>query len=93
MADTRILLEGLIEYRASLSRHLSTLQSEFEAVQSRWQVFSAVYDGDAADEFKSYWTQTVGRFNEYITRTTRIAHMLDERIDHLREVNRREGIL
>jgi uncharacterized protein YukE len=92
VADTRVLLEGLTQYRTSLERHLSTLQGEFDAVQSRWHVFSAVYDGDAADEFKSHWAHTVARFSEYIARTTAIARMLDERIEYLREVNRREGL-
>ncbi len=92
MADTRRLLNGLVEYRSSLDRHLATLRTEFDALQSRWQAFSAVYEGDAADEFKPGWAQTTARFNEYITRTTAIAHMLDNRIERLREANKREGI-
>lgn len=93
MADTRRLLEGLVEYRGSLERHLSSLQSEFKAVQSRWRAFSAVFAGDAADEFKPGWAQTEARFSEYIARTTAISRMLDRRIESLREANRREGLL
>jgi hypothetical protein len=93
MADTRILLQGLIDYRSSLERHLSSLQTEFRTVQSRWRAFSSVFAGDAADEFKPGWTQTEARFDEYLARTTAIARMLDERIESLREANRREGIL
>lgn len=93
MADSRLLLNGLVEYRSSLERHLSSLRTEFDALQSRWNAFSAVYEGDAADEFKPGWAQTTARFNEYITRTTAIARMLDNRIEHLREANKREGIV
>lgn len=92
MADTRRLLNGLVEYRSSLDRHLASLRTEFDALQSRWHAFSAVYDGDAADEFKRHWALTSARFNEYITRTTAISAMLDNRIERLREANKREGM-
>lgn len=93
MADSRVLLYGLVEYRTSLERHLSSLRTEFDALQSRWHAFSAVYEGDAADEFKPGWAQTTARFNEYIARTTAIARMLDNRIEYLREANKREGLV
>jgi len=93
MADTRRLLTGLEEYRASLDRHLVSLQADFGAVQSRWHAFSAVFAGDAADEFKPGWAQTTARFEEYLARTKAIANVLDERIEHLRDANRQEGIL
>lgn len=93
MADTRVLLSGLKAYRSSLGRHLTQLRTEFQALQGRWQAFSAVFAGDAADEFKPGWANTTASFEEYIARTTAISKMLDERIQRLEEANRQEGIL
>ena len=93
MADTRLLLNGLVEYRASLARHLQELRDEFQALELRWGAFSTVYDGDAAQEFKEHWARTTSNFAEYLERTTHISRILDERIDALREANRPDGVL
>lgn len=92
MADTRLLLDGLENYRTSLQRHLSMMQAEFQHLQGRWQAFSAVYAGDAANEFKPIWHGTSARFDEYILRAKAIVRLLDERIEQLRKVNREEGV-
>jgi len=90
--DTRLLLQGLESYRQSLDRHLKKLDAEFRVLEQRWSALNAVYTGDAADEFRKYWTVTIARFQEYITRTKRISEMLDERIEDLRAFNRSEGL-
>jgi len=92
VADSKVLLNGLIEYRASLERHLNQLRSEYQQVEQRWHIFSAVYEGDAADQFKAGWMRTASRFNEYIERTDAIARILDERIAFLSEANKQEGM-
>jgi uncharacterized protein YukE len=91
VVDTRVLLAGLREYHASLTRHVTELRAEFDVLQTRWQAFSAVYEGDAADQFRAGWIRTVSRFQEYITRTQRIAAILEERIERLEEANRTES--
>jgi len=91
--DTRILLAGLEEYRTSLQRHLIELRTEFSQLENRWHSFSGVYEGDAADQFRAQWLRTTERFREYVQRTEAIAAILDERIDHLREVNRTDSTL
>lgn len=93
MADTRLLLKRLEEYRHSLRRHVIALRSEYEYLDVQWQRLSVVYQGDAADQFRAYWIRTADRFQEYITNTDRIAEILDERIEALREANREEGML
>jgi len=90
--DTRKLLQGLEDYRSTLDRHLQELNTEFNVMQQRWHALNSVYTGDAADEFRRYWSVTTSRFEEYLQRTHRIAAMLDERIESLREFNRREGL-
>ncbi len=90
--DTRSLLKGLEDYRKSLDRHLKELNTEFRVMEQRSHALNSVYTGDAADEFRKYWSVTTARFREYLTRTQRISAMLDERIEYLREYNRREGL-
>lgn len=91
MADTRILLAGLEEYHRVLGSHLSKLTAEFQQLDSTWRQFSAVYEGDAADQFREGWIRTTQRFQEYIEQTQKISAVLDERIEHLRAANRTEG--
>lgn len=91
MADSRILLAGLEEYRRVLGVHLSKLKAEYQQLDNTWHRFSAVYEGDAADQFRAGWIRTTQRFQEYIEQTQKISAMLDERIDYLRATNRTEG--
>jgi uncharacterized protein (DUF885 family) len=90
--DTRLLLRGLEDYRKALDRYLKKMNTEFNVMEQRWRALNAVYTGDAADEFRKHWSVTAARFKEYLTRSQRIASMLDERIESLREYNRREGL-
>lgn len=93
MADTRLLLAGLIEYRAALERHVQSLRAEYDGLDIRWRAFASVYDGDAADQFKYGWDRTSHRFQYYLERTHAISQILDERIEALRQVNQEEGSL
>ncbi len=88
MADTTALLQGLIDYRDTLMKHLSQLNQGFETLSREWQHFSLVYEGDAAHEFKGLWFRTSSNFQEYLDRTQRIVAVLDERINFLQEANR-----
>lgn len=90
--DTRRLLRGLEDYRKSLERHVNKTNAEFQQLENRWRALNAVYTGDAADEFRRYWLGTTSRFKEYLTRSKKIAALLDERIESLREYNRRNGL-
>ena len=85
--DTRILLDGLTEYRAALDRHLTQLQFDFQQVSLRWGVCTGVWEGDGADQFRNHWNLAAERFGLYLQRTRAIAQMLDERIEHLRDLN------
>lgn len=91
MADTRLLLQGLEEYHASLNRHIIELRTEYQQLEARWYAFSAEYEGESADQFRAGWERTAERFREYIERTSNIAAVLSERIEHLRAVNQAES--
>ena len=91
MADSRVLLTGLEEYRRVLGKHLSELKDEYQQLDGIWRQFSGVYDGDAANQFREGWIRTSHRFQEYIEQTQKISKMLDERIEHLRMVNKTES--
>ena len=89
--DARVLLHGLEEYSRALERHTVMLKLQFNNVDSHWQQFSSVYEGEAADQFRAGWTRTNQNFKEYIEQTDRIQKLLEERIEALREADRTES--
>lgn len=91
MTDTRQLLTGLVEYRNSLERHLEQLAPEYQQLNGRWQAFSAVSEGDYANQFRAGWLRTGSQFELYINQSQKIIALLNERITALEEVNRSEG--
>ena len=91
MADTRLLLARLEEYSNVLDVHLQQLEAEYRDVTNTWRGFSAVYEGDAADQFRGGWVRTCEGFEAYIRQTRMIRAMLDERIIALRDANRTES--
>ena len=89
--DSRLLLAGLEEYSRVLERHTVMLKIEFRNVDSHWDQFSSVYEGDAADQFRAGWIRTAQNFEEYIEQTDRIQRVLEERVAALREANKTES--
>jgi hypothetical protein len=87
MADSRILLEGLREYRDCLHRHLGELNAEFQLLESGWQALDGVFHGDAADEFRHGWARTANRFRDYLEHGSGVLRELDERIAALETAN------
>lgn len=77
------LLTGLKEYRLSLERHSQLVSAEYQQVEQRWQGFSSVYEGTAANVFRSNWIRTQVGFEEYISAVQRISRLLDQRISAL----------
>lgn len=86
--NTTQLLQGLDTYQSSLNRHLAQLQQEFAHLDRRWQALSSVYDGQAADDFRTHWLRTRAGFEEYSQVTARINALLQERIEALRQAER-----
>lgn len=93
MADSRILLAGLEEYYRVLERHLAQLAADFQQLDTSWRQFNAVSEGDYAEQFRAGWIRTSDRFQEYLEQTQKISEVLDERVDHLRNLNKTEASL
>lgn len=91
MANSTILLRLLEDYSRVLERHSDSLKIEFNSLDSRWQQFSGVYEGEAAEQFRAGWIRTTHNFEEYIEQTERIHLLLEERIEALREADRAES--
>ena len=90
--DTSLLLQGLKEYQKTLKMHGHVVAQEYAQLDNQWHAFEQVYEGDSAREFKSYWSRTQQRFEEYIEAVRKIGIILNGRIDELERVNR-EGDL
>ena len=91
MADTRALLNGLESYHEALQRHQSGLQLSFGELSLHWQVCSAAWEGDGAEQFSMHWRTTMERFDFYLERGRAIAALLSESIDALRLLNEEQG--
>ncbi len=65
----------------------------FNRLDTTWRQFNAVSEGDYAEQFRAGWIRTSDRFQEYIEQTQKISGVLDERVDHLRKLNKTEASL
>jgi uncharacterized protein YukE len=90
MADTRVLLNGLVDYHNRLYLHVTQLQQEYQQLEVRWRTFRDVYEGDAAEQFKRGWEHTAAGFQVYIDETQQIMKILEERIGFLGKANQQE---
>lgn len=78
-----VLLPRLGFYRDTLKVQVTRMRQEYALATQRWNAFSAVYEGVAADEFRAGWNNTCKKFDEYIEQTDRILIVLDEAIKNL----------
>jgi predicted GNAT family acetyltransferase len=88
--NAKRLLIGLIEYRKSLETHLNKLGSDYVQLENRWQIFNTYSEGNYAEQFRAGWTQTNAHFKAYINQAQKIKIFLDERINALTEVNKKD---
>jgi uncharacterized protein YukE len=93
MANSTILLAGLEEYHRRMEQHMSRLEQEYQELDKRWQAFSGVYEGNAAEQFRAGWRRTGDGFRVYVEQSQRIMRVLEGRIAALREANRAEGYM
>lgn len=91
--NTAVLLAGLEEYHKQLTKHISQMEQEYQQLERQWLAFSRVYEGNAAEQFRSGWKRTTDGFRVYVDEGRSISKVLQERIDSLREVNRAEGYI
>jgi len=86
--NSHALATALDEYQAALARQLATLRGELEPLQRSWGALSAVYEGTAAEQFRSGWQRTERMIEDYLTTAERLQPLLRERLDALRETDR-----
>lgn len=68
------------------------MRQQYEDTTARWHNFSTVYEGVAAEQFRTGWLNTCRNFDEYIEQTERIVIMLDQKIEELHHLTRTESI-
>jgi conjugal transfer/entry exclusion protein len=90
---TQSLLSGLKEYRDQLLIHMTQLQQEYSELEMRWNHLDQVFSGEAADQFRSHWRNTVEGYHEYLRQAKQVAENLEERIGYLEEYNRRFSVI
>ena len=93
MADTRVLLDRLREYRAGLKAQLGRLSDELQQLEAARAALDSVFEGDGAEEFRQSWQRTADRFRIYIEEGTLLANGLDARIADLETANVAQGDL
>lgn len=91
--NTTLLLAGLEDYHKCLTRHVIQMEQEYQNLERGWRAFSNVYEGAAAEQFRTGWGRTVTGFRTYVEQSQHIMKILEERITALREANRTEGYL
>lgn len=88
MSETKNLLHGLQQYLAALELLYQRSAEFFPILEQRWGALNAVYDGDAADQFRDGWQRTTRNFHDYEDGLQKIARTLSERVRHLEEYER-----
>lgn len=74
------LYNGLNEYKDVLERHISELRGDFDDLSKQWLALSQVYEGQAADQFRTEWNRQSEAFEAYIAAADRILPVLRDRI-------------
>ena len=92
MANADVLLTHLTNYRDTLRVQVANMRQQYAETTKRWNSFSLVYEGVAADQFRNYWLSTCRHFDEYITQTESILVLLDQKIEDLHNLTRTESI-
>jgi hypothetical protein len=92
-ANASVLCTLLEEYHKRLTQHLIQMEQECKVLEQRWQNFSTVYQGNAAEQLRAGWQRTTDRFREYMYEGQSIARVLEQRINSLREFDRPEGLI
>lgn len=80
-----LLREGLKDYISSLLLHNSTLNEDFRELATLFATLQQVYEGQAAEAFKTSWTATARWFEQYLDQTAMLIHFLEERVTWLEQ--------
>lgn len=87
MSDVTALRTLLGDYAAALEAHLITVREEFSHLERAWVGLSDVYQGDAAEQFRSVFLGTADRMRTYDTDASALLGLLQQRIGALRNLD------
>ena len=85
MSDPTVLGALLADYAAALDAHLVAVREEFSHVERAWVGLSDVYEGEAAEQFRSVFLGTAERMRAYDTDAAALLRLLHERLAALRQ--------
>ncbi|MBR0560713.1 hypothetical protein [Neokomagataea anthophila] len=88
MTDATNLISRLTEYDQALTVHLSVMQDEFRDLERAWAALSDVYEGNAAEQFRTVFLAAAARMRDYEGGTRDLQAILQRQIDHLRDFDR-----
>jgi len=88
VTDITRLTTLLGDYAASLDAHLGRVREEFDQLHRAWRALSDVYEGAAADQFRSVFEATAARMQNYEQDATALLGVLRGGIDNARQLDR-----
>lgn len=88
MTDITRLATLLGDYTASLDGHLGRVREEFDQLHRAWRALSDVYEGTAADQFRSVFEATAARMRAYEQDATGLLGVLRGGVDNAHQLDR-----
>jgi hypothetical protein len=88
VTDITKLITLLGDYATSLDAHLGWVREEFDQLHRAWRALSDVYEGAAADQFRSVFEVTAARMQTYEQDATALLEVLRGGIDNAQQLDR-----
>ena len=86
MTNVDKLREGLTNYLEALRQHLAAVQDQSEETEASFQQLMNVQEGAAAETYQSKWQPASAWVQDYVSETTQLAALLEERIQELEQI-------
>ena len=87
MTDVSRLTALLADYAGALEGHLGAVREEFAQLERAWTRLSEVYEGAAAEQFRSVFLATADRMHRYEHDATGLNDLLKRRTETLRRLD------
>jgi uncharacterized protein YukE len=85
MTDVTRLTALLDDYAGALDGHLRHVREEFDQLHRAWRALSDVYEGNAADQFRTVFEASAARMTAYDHDANGLLRVLRDGIAHLRD--------
>lgn len=87
MTDVTALSGLLTDYAGALEGHLATLREQFSDLERAWAGLSEVYEGSAAEQFRTVFLATTSRMHQYEHDAAILLGVLRQRIGTLQQLD------